>query len=79
MIITVQFIKHTFRLSVESGQVKKKCIWSESALKSESNQIEFMYRLTLSTICADTHMQVKLAIMSKVRAKAQKCESLLIY
>ncbi len=38
-----------------------------------------MYKLTLSITCADTHTQVRLAIMSKVRAKAQKCESLLIY
>ncbi len=38
-----------------------------------------MYRLTLSTICVSTHTQVRLAIMSKVRARAQKCESLLIY
>jgi len=38
-----------------------------------------MYRLTLSTICAGTRMQVRLAIMGKVRARAQKCGSLLIY
>ncbi len=48
-------------------------------LGSESGQVEFIYELTLSTICADTHTQMRLAIMGKVRAKAQKCKSLLIY
>ncbi len=69
----------TVRLNVESGQVEKKCIWPESALKFRSGQVRFMYELTLSTICVSTHTQVRLAIMGKVRARAQKCESLLIY
>jgi len=67
------------RLSVESSQVEKKCTQLESTLEFRSGQIEFIYRLTLSTICAGIHTQVRLVIMSKVRAKAQKCESLLIY
>jgi len=38
-----------------------------------------MYRSTLPTTCAGTCTRVGLAIMGKVRARAQKCESLLIY
>jgi len=38
-----------------------------------------MHRSTLSTICADICMQVKLAIMGKVRARAQKCRSIINY
>jgi len=38
-----------------------------------------MHRPTLPTTCTGTCTQVKLAIMGKVRARAQKCESLLIY
>jgi len=48
-------------------------------LEFRLGQVRFMHRLTLSTTCADTCTQVRLAIMSKVRARAQKCESLLIY
>jgi len=33
-------------------------------LESESDQVEFVYRLTLFIICADTHMQIRLIIMS---------------
>ncbi len=67
------------RLSVESGQVRKKCTWPEPALEFRSDQVRFVYKLTLFTICMSICTQVRLAIMSKVRARAQKCESLLIY
>jgi len=61
------------------SQVEKKCTQPEPVLRSGSGQVRFMHRSTLSTTCVGTHMQVRLAIMGKVRARAQKCGSLLIY
>jgi len=67
------------RLSVGLGQVGKKCTQPEPALGSRSDWVGFMHGSTLPTTRAGTHTRVELAIMGKVRARAQKCGSLLIY
>ena len=72
-------MKIEFKLSIKLSQVEKKCIWSKLTLGFRSGQIKFVHELILLISAQIKSENFKLVIMSKVRAKAQKCESLLIY
>ena len=76
--ITCSIIE-TIRLSIELSQVRKKCTQPEPALEFRSSQVEFVHRLILLISVQIKLKNFKLVIMGKVRARAQKCESLLIY
>ncbi len=72
-------MKIEFRLSIKLSQVEKKCTWPKLTLGFRSGQIKFVHELILLISAQIKSENSKLVIMSKVRAKAQKCESLLIY
>ncbi len=74
-----KLINKIVRLGVGSGWVGKKCTRPEPALGSGSGRVGFVHGPTLPTTRAGTRTRVGLAIMGKVRARAQKCGSLLIY
>ena len=72
-------MKIEFKLSIKLSQVEKKCTGTKLTLGLRSGLIKFVNELILLISAQIKSENFKLVIMSKVRAKAQKCESLLIY